>query len=329
MTTTKRADTTTFFKSDRAILIICISIALIFWLLVKLSQSFNAMHQCEIQYELPEGKTFASLPPSKINSQLYGRGWDLLSYYFSGTHSIINFQLDNQSSQTISSSQLKDRIRGGVASVEVIELDIDYITIALEDELSRKVPVRLNQELSFAADFQARQAIVLNPDSISITGPQTIIDTIDFWPTVPLILTDLKSSTREVVELVMPKVGSALRIKPTATEAQIEVEQFTQASLFVPITIKNAPDSLRIFPDKIKLNCIVGLSQYKSLKSKLFTLEADLQGIPLNAQNNTVPLNLIQQPEFVRQVNFSPKAVEFFFVKRKEITVDSTTLSTQ
>ena len=51
-------DIRTFFNSDRAILMSCIGIALVFWLLVKLSQSYKTTEDYEISYTLPEGKTF-------------------------------------------------------------------------------------------------------------------------------------------------------------------------------------------------------------------------------------------------------------------------------
>ena len=92
-------------------------------------------------------------------------------------------------------------------------------------------------------------------------------------------------------------------------------EQFTEKSLFLPVTVKNAPDSLKIFPNKVKTNFVIGLSQYDAISEKDFQLEVDLNGIPINQANNTAPISLIKQPAEVKNIRFSPKSVQFLFVK--------------
>jgi len=101
----------------------------------------------------------------------------------------------------------------------------------------------------------------------------------------------------------------------------LKVEQFTERSLFVPITIKNAPDSLKTFPERAKLSCVVGLSKYNDIDKNSFQLVADLKGIPLNTEKNTIPVLVTKQPDFVRAVNFQPRSVEFFFVETQDSLV--------
>ena len=96
----------------------------------------------------------------------------------------------------------------------------------------------------------------------------------------------------------------------------IPVEAYTEKSLFVPVELKNAPsDSLKVFPDKIKVSFVVGLSQYDSVHYTDFHLVADLKSISLEKGNNAVPVNLTAMPESVNNVVLSRKSVEFFIVK--------------
>jgi len=313
--TARKADSDSFFKSDRAILMICISIALIFWLLVKLSQSFNTLHEVKINYTLPEAKAFTQVPPAKIEATLSGRGWDLLSYYFGKKQSEIFLKLSDLENQTFSASQLKDRIRAGVSSIEVINLDYDYISIKLEDQAIKKIPVRLESQLTFAEGIHLKNAPTLTPDSIELSGPASAVNALTEWSTLPLTLSDLKSDYKAPLKLKTPLQEGPIRIKPLEVEVNIETEQYTERSLFVPVSILNAPDSLQIFPENIRVNCVVGLSQYNAVKDSLFRLEADLKGIPLNTTNNTVPIQLTRFPDFVKNIHFSPQSVEFFIVE--------------
>ena len=313
--TARKADSDSFFKSDRAILIICISIALIFWLLVKLSQSFDTVYEVKINYSLPEGKAFVQVPPAKIEATLNGRGWDLLYYFLGKQQAEIALKLSNLENQTFSASQLKDRIRAGASSVEIKNLDYDYISVKLEDQAAKKIPVRLDHQLTFAEGIQLKKAPTLMPDSVELSGPASAVTELTEWLTQPLILSDLKSDYKAPLKLKTPLQEGPIRIRPTEVEVSIEIEQYTERSLFVPLSILNAPDSLQIFPENIRVNCVVGLSQYNAVNDSLFRLEADLKGIPLNASNNTVPVQLTRFPDFVQNIQFSPQSVEFFIVK--------------
>ena len=60
----------------------CIGIALVFWLLVKLSGEYFLEKQVNISYQLPQDKAFSKKPPSDIVARVEGTGWDLLFSYF-------------------------------------------------------------------------------------------------------------------------------------------------------------------------------------------------------------------------------------------------------
>jgi hypothetical protein len=81
------------------------------------------------------------------------------------------------------------------------------------------------------------------------------------------------------------------------------------------LTVRNAPQRLQIFPNKIKLDCTVALSRYASLSGENFTAVVDLKNVDVKSKNNTVAIVLLQQPSFVRNVKFSPQSVEFYFEK--------------
>jgi len=85
--------------------------------------------------------------------------------------------------------------------------------------------------------------------------------------------------------------------------------------LFIPISVLNGPDSLKIFPDKIKLNCKVSLKDYDKVNYSDFKAEVNLKDVTPEAENNTIPVLLKSTPSNVSNVSFSPKSVEFFFVQ--------------
>jgi len=304
-----------FFESKRAIQIICVGVALVFWVLIKLSKPYRTTQEFNIVYNKPSGTTFTELPPQSLTATLNGQGWDLMSSYFQGKDRNLTISLDSNSlKQTLYSTQLVSRISQRSKDIVVSGVNIDMLTLNIESEITKKVPVILRSNLEFNNLYQLKEAVSISPDSIEIKGPASTLEQINQWETENWESKNISSNQEKMLNL-LPPYNALIEIEPKQITAQLSVEQLTEKSIFVPITIKNAPDSLQIFPKNIKLSCIVGLSHYDSLSAKDFALEVDLKGIALNATNNTLPILLSQQPDYVKGVNLNHQSVEFFFVQ--------------
>lgn len=311
-----RADIQAFLKTDNGILLISMGISLLFWFLIKLSQDYKANREVTITYALPAEMSYVTIPPEKVRVTLSGRGWDLMYDFFGGRNSLINFNLASLPSQTITNNQLKGKMVENAQSsnVTVEDMSFDYITVELGESASKKIPIVLERQLSFAPEHQLQAPIELLPDSIIISGPSALLVDYVSWPTTLLVLENLKSSVSRSLTL-QPNTKSQIALSASSVQIKIPIEQFTEKSIFLPVTVKNAPDSLKVFPNKVKTSFVIGLSQYDAISEKDFQLEVDLKGITINQANNTAPISLIKQPSEVKNIRFSPKSVQFLFVK--------------
>lgn len=308
-----------FLKTDNGILLISMGISLLFWLLIKLSQEYKANREVAITYAMPANMSYISIPPKKVQVTLEGKGWDLMYDYFGGRNSEINFNLASLPSQTITNNQLKGKMVENARSsnVSVIDMSFDYITVELGERASKKVPVILERQLSFAPEHRLQSPIKITPDSIIINGPSELLTDYISWSTTLLALSNLKNTINRPLTLE-PNTRTQLTLSTSSVLVNIPVEQFTEKSLFLPVIVKNAPDSLKVFPNKVKTNFVVGLSQYDSISAEDFQLEVDLNGVTINQMNNTAPLLLTKKPIFIKNIRFSPKSVQFLFVKASE-----------
>ena len=69
-------------QEDRAMLITCIGIAFVFWILVKLSQTYPTVKPIMLNIEMPEDKCLLEMPPDDVEAELRGTGWDLMLEHF-------------------------------------------------------------------------------------------------------------------------------------------------------------------------------------------------------------------------------------------------------
>lgn len=304
-------------REDRALLGICMGIALFFWLLVKLSQTYRSEKSVALYFALPQGKVFTSTPPTDITATIQGTGWELLYEYLKSPQISLHYNLQNaQDNFALSRSQLRSEIlsRLSSSSMTIVELNYDDIVLTLEQKETKHVPVHLRAKFNFASGHQLQHPPVLSPDSVSLTGPGSALASIERWPTDSITLNDLRGAVSQTVRLASPPDG--IWLQPTQVKVDVKAEQYSEKTFWVPVRLHRAADSLRIFPQTVQLTCLVGLSRYHTLSADEFEVSAHLNGMVLQKdQRNTAPLELTRKPDYVSQVHFTPKSIEFFLIQ--------------
>lgn len=302
---------------DRAILLICMGIALLFWIFIKLSQSYSATKTIQFNVFIPEDKTLVELPPNDMKIEMRGSGWDLLYDFFIAPVVELEYNLSEQTTLSRSRNQLLSDIRTQLYSkgLEIRAFNYEGITFTLDNKVTKEVPIRLQADLTYAPGFQPEKPPTLAPDSVQLSGPASLIDSLSFWKTDSVYLSGISVNITRQVPLQQSR--PSILIRPASVELSVFTEQYTENTLFVPLQIKNAPDSiLRIFPKNVSVNYIVGLSSFNKIFADDFTIIADFSGVDLNNKNNNeVPVRLTQQPPSIRNVTINPKTARFFILK--------------
>ncbi|MCB0547793.1 MAG: hypothetical protein KDD19_09395 [Phaeodactylibacter sp.] len=307
-------------KEDRATLLACIGIAFVFWLLIKLSQTYRTEKQVLFQFEIPSDKALASVAPEDMTVQLQGTGWDLVFEFFSSRNVQLSYDMSGIAQLNLNRAQLRSDILQNLYSndITVLEINPESLNLTLEEKASKTVPIVVRDSLGFAPEHHLKSPVKVSPDSVEIAGPVSLVSTIAYWYTDSILLSNLKASATQVIKLREP--APELSLSVNEVKARIEVEPFTEKAMYVPLVIKNSPDSLRIFPDKITVRCKLGLSKYDSVSYRDFTAEVDLKTISANAANNSVPIVITRKPDFVETLQYTPKSIKFFIVEKPETT---------
>lgn len=306
-------------QEDRAILLSCIGIALVFWVLVKLSQEYTSQKQVSFTYLAPEDLALANIPPTDVYATLKGTGWNLMFEYLANATIPVHFDISETGELNFNRAQLRAELLSALASKEldITEINYDAISLRAEEKISKRVPIRFRLNLGFAPEHHLSAPLRIEPDSVDLTGAVSVLEKFNSWPTDSLNYADLAKSISAVVPLQQPPPEITLGIRNA--ELTIPVESYTEKSFFVPVTLQNPPsDSLKVFPDKIKVSFVVGLSRYDSVHYSDFTLVADLKTSSLEKGKNTVPVEIKAQPEAVKNVVLSRNSVEFFILKPEE-----------
>ena len=278
-----------------------------------------------IRYEsFPKGKVIVGEPPRKINLKVKAFGYTLLKCKLGAALSPIELELNKHLSQSFEGSKVKQfiltyRLRNSVIKqlgneIYLEGIEPDTLILELADMVSKKVQVKPNVEFTFEQQFMQSGFFDFEPDSITISGPKSIIDTINKVVTKEVKLKKLNKTVSKKVSLIpINQVAFSKR----SVMLSLPVEKYTEITVKVPININNQPESLRLLfiPKTVDVRCNVVLSKYFTLTPNMFKAEVDYAQI---ASSLSKKLKVkITAPNFVNLVDYSPKYVEYIIEEEK------------
>ncbi|MEZ4985101.1 MAG: YbbR-like domain-containing protein [Saprospiraceae bacterium] len=296
---------------DRTVLVICFAIAFFFWLMVKLSKDYTIVAPFSLVYELPTGRAFVNSPPQVVYANLRASGWSLIRYTVKNAKKYaLRYPVGNADIFSVSTATLRDDIDSLLSDgILITDLLTEGIIVQIEKQATRKIPVVAHTQLTFASEYGLTGDIHTTPDSVVITGPRSVIDTIQVWATDSLLLKGLDQSVAQSVAL--RQTNGTVRIEPTEVLVHIPVQRYIEKTFQLPITIVHTnQDSVRVFPDKVTLTCVLGLDDFDLVVADDFEVVAH---IPLSNHGlqNAVIVELTSYPDYVRSWTITPRSVEY------------------
>lgn len=304
-------------NKERWIFFGCLMLAGFFWLMQKLGKTYTIRQRYAVTYALPDGKVFRRQPANDILVTLQGKGWDILAKSAKNIGDKIEVELGQDNNQVIPSSAIADKINSilGSNEISVSRIIPSEIQIQLERQATKKVPIESHMNISYLKGYYQADPMVFVPDSVILTGAPELLRKLHSWPTKEVQISNLhKSITDMPVVLELPE-EDMLRLNTAKVRVNLAVEEYTEKSFIVPLTVKNADSKVRILPDQVTVKCIVGLSKYDNLSADDLELYLNLDESLLRKGVNVAPVAISRMPIFVRNINFYPKAAEFFYVK--------------
>ncbi len=316
-------------KIDKKILIylIFVCFSTVFWFLNKLGNEFNSTINYPVRYaNLPSNKVLVSELPPKLKLQVTAPGYSLLKYKLSPVPFPVVINLNDYAKQiskesverfTIHTRQIKSDINQQLGK-DIVVLDVlpDTITFHFANVINKKVALAANVNLNFAPQCMLDGNIRFSPDSIVVSGPEFILDTIQYIFTKKHKFKDLNKPIERNISLQEIENLSFAKKK---VNMKLPVSKFTEADISTPIYPINVPDSLYLitFPQKAKISYLVSLSNYDKINELDFRLEVDYLEIE-KLLGQKLSVNLKHSTDKASSISFTPTIVEYIIEKKND-----------
>ncbi len=310
------------FADQRTItFLISLLIASGLWLLIKLSGDFQTNQQVRLEFQnFPVDKVLVNKPDSLLQVKTDYNGFDALSQYLFHRNKTITIDLsrakhldinNNLRKYYILSSNLYNEIEEEFKNAEqILNIEPDSILFLFENLASKKVIISPQLDLSYNPRFKPYSKMIIEPDSVLLFGPISQLKTIQSIKTKTFAFHNINTQVDTVLKLVLP--GDKLKSKTATTQLKIDVEEYTEGKLELPIQMQgNNKIRYKIFPSVAQVTYQVALKDYAKITPASFVLQA----VPDVLETGKLQLQLSQQPDNIIVTNIQPATAEYIILR--------------
>ena len=178
------------------------------WLLIELSKSFISTATFRVNYtNIPVDKLLQEKQISEIAIELKAPGFQLIKYKIRKhkiSLSLTTVRKKNSTYYLLPSSQISYLNSQLSGETEIVNIVTDTIFVELGNNISKKVPVNPDLDLTFKLGYNLTDKLKLSPDSVTITGPEKYIDSVSEVRTEPVQLNDIYKNIFTELIIVPP-----------------------------------------------------------------------------------------------------------------------------
>lgn len=303
-------------------LLLFLLISSLFWMLTKLSKEYETKIVYTANYiELPSSKLFQNSPETSLELIVKSTGFNLLRENLKRKK--INIDLRNvipykgNFQYYLLTDTKFNRVQSQLdKNIKLIGFSKDTLSFDLGFNKRKKVPVVKNFDFRYKSGYNLSNKIIVRPDSIEVSGPESQVDKINSIHTNLLKIHDIVEDF--YYEIPVLKLEELDKVNYSHSEVQVigQVEKFTEDSFQVPFEIVGLPENIEIttYPKTVEVIFQVGVSDYKKIAANDFKILCDYQK-SINEKTPYLTPQLIEKPTLVSSIKLVPNQIEYLIRK--------------
>lgn len=314
------------FNRNLAVFTFFLLLSFFFWFINALSKNLTGSVNFPVRYtNFPEDLALVNELPDKLSLEVHGPGYSVLKARIGGNKTPLVIDVKNSGLSDwddnsdleffIYSYNLRESFLRQIRSdFEINSVTPDSIYFVFDKVMRKKVPVKPDIKVNPMKQFMIIGDIVADPDSVEISGPGSLIDTIEYVLTKYHEYSQVNENiTRNVDIEPISKVG----ISHKKVEITVPVEQFTEEVIDIPVRILNKPDTadVKLFPNMVNIQFNIALSDYNRIQEIPLEAVVDMKDLDVRRVER-LTVELVNLPVFIKNVRYYPKQVEYIVEKK-------------
>lgn len=315
-------------RSQAITFFVCLAISFAAWLSIKLSKESTRIIPIELQVSnIPENIIFTHFSDSVFALSLQTTGIRFLSQFSTrgnrletDFNSLQKIRGEELYFYTASQAELRFSLLNELPRSNV-NAHPDTIFFTATEAFRKRVPVIPQLNLDFRPGFKIYKFPTIVPDSIYVTGPVYLQESVNFIYTEPLKATAVDKTIAMDVNLVNPLPSSLIRMSHTQATINVPIEEYTEATVQLPLTItcpeleQQFPSSrILLFPETVEVYYLVAFRDIRTITPEMFEIQVSCPDTLAQAQAR-LPIEVTEHPGLVEIIRTRPSEVEYVWIK--------------
>jgi len=316
-----------FFRVNPGVKLSSLLLAVLLWLYVVASNEYTYQLEVPVQIvNIRSDLTLAREVPSSVTARFRGSGVTYFKTVLSSAYSEFVMRLDARRVegatdfylQTYVSNHPDNFITPRGLNLELVEIvRPEVITVALDEEAERTVPIANRITVEPQAGYTMIGSISISPDSVTLEGPASRVEAVDSIVTEERKVALVDDPVNGMVSLHIPD-PALLKASVQQVQYQADIQPISERRITdIPVEIVDAPDRLSVTsaPSTVSLT-VEGGTEY------IFNLEPEEVRVYIEFPEQWKPdesyyVPRVEPPdEVLRWRNMSPSRVEVVVRKR-------------
>ncbi|WP_339698356.1 hypothetical protein [uncultured Roseivirga sp.] len=309
----KRSFNTPSTKDEKLkVVVLCIIISTTFWFFSALNKSdyvTQINYPIEVVYNDSLYVALSEIP-DKLPLEVTGGGWDLMTRSFGFNMEPLIIELENPIRDNYRlSSNLRQDIVPRLDPVTINYLLEDSLIFNIDERVSIDVELVLDSaDIKLSPNQRITSEITLQPNMVRISGPKSLLDTIQRPIRISIGDTEFNKSVDQ--KFSIRDFGSSL-ISTDITEVSVkfEVTEFMRKEIELPIHPVNFKGKTgSIEPKRVVVSYETLVSEIRNVDSLNLVLTADYSN--LKKADGTIPIEITMKPSFILDPKLSQSKVK-------------------
>lgn len=287
---------------------LCVLISIVLWFTLSMRNTYTVQFEIPTQVvNVPEDMALTEKPPATVQVQLQGEGIDLFGMQFNRPTVQINAEQDQVDFDALMSTLPED--------VSYRSVSPQIFNLQKERRTSKKIPVRLRGQIETSAARELLYPPRLEPDSILVSGARSILDSLTYWPTVPVIEEDLRDSLHMEV-LLSDTLSGLVNSSNTKVVLTAVARSFTEGIRQFQVQVTGVPSDQRyvsLEPDVVTVRYRVPVGLYDAAEQAAdFFATVSYDEIRADTTGRVTPTLDYPDDLHLRIVEINPSALRYY-----------------
>lgn len=289
---------------------LCILAASVLWFAFSMQETYTQVidFPTEIR-DLPGDKALVNLPPSTIRAQVEGEGVQVLRLFYNTPTVPI--------SATPGDIDLLLVVAEAAGNVSLQSVTPRLTSIVLEDRVYKKVPIVPELDVQLAPGFWLLGEVRTSPDSVTISGAASIMESITSWKTQRRKLGVLSDSLAATIAL-SDSLQGLVDLEFPDVFVTANVQEFTEASREIPVRALGLSEGkdVTFSPSSVTVTYLVPLTQYDaSIRAEDFYAFVPYSETIRDENGLVYPMLHLPVGLHIRESKLSPSGIRYYDIQ--------------